>query len=108
MKRIYVNETWRLRCHLCEYNCAFANSGEEDMVKALKGKPFFPRKQLFVKDDRLCGFVLLGNVDRAGIYTALVREKRPLSSLDFEAVKQSPGLLPFGAQYRGQTLGGVV
>lgn len=65
-------------------------------------------KRLFIKDDRLCGFLLLGNVDRAGIYTALIREKRPLSSLDFEAVKKSPGLLPFGAQYRGQKLGGVV
>lgn len=65
-------------------------------------------KRLFIKDDRLWGFLLLGNVERAGIYTALIREQRPLSSLDFEAVKKSPGLLPFGAQYRGQTLGGVV
>lgn len=38
MKRIYVNEKWCLGCHLCEYECAFANSGETDMVKALKGK----------------------------------------------------------------------
>lgn len=43
MKRIYVNEKWCLGCHLCEYNCAFANSGETDMVKALKGKTVFPR-----------------------------------------------------------------
>lgn len=43
MKRVYVNEEWCLGCHLCEYNCAFANSGESDMIKALKGKPIFPR-----------------------------------------------------------------
>ncbi len=43
MKRVYVNEEWCLGCHLCEYNCAFANSGETDMVKALKGKPIYPR-----------------------------------------------------------------
>ncbi len=43
MKRIYVNEEWCIGCHLCEYNCAFANSGIKDMVKALKGKPVFPR-----------------------------------------------------------------
>lgn len=36
MKRIYVNEQWCLGCHLCEYYCAFANSGKDDMVKALK------------------------------------------------------------------------
>lgn len=43
MKRVYVNEEWCLGCHLCEYNCAFANSGETNMVNALKGKPIFPR-----------------------------------------------------------------
>lgn len=39
MKRIYVKEEWCLGCHLCEYNCAFANSGKPDMTEALKGKP---------------------------------------------------------------------
>ncbi len=43
MKRIYVNEKWCLGCHLCEYNCAFANSGMKDMVLALKDKKIFPR-----------------------------------------------------------------
>ena len=43
MKRVYVNEEWCLGCHLCEYNCAYANSGLKDMVLALKGKPLFPR-----------------------------------------------------------------
>ena len=43
MKRVYVNEKWCLGCHLCEYICAFANSGETDMVKALKGVQINPR-----------------------------------------------------------------
>lgn len=43
MKRVYVREAWCLGCHLCEYNCAYANSGIRDMVKALKGKPLYPR-----------------------------------------------------------------
>ncbi|MBO5458277.1 MAG: 4Fe-4S binding protein [Clostridia bacterium] len=43
MKRVYVNEAWCLGCHLCEYNCAFANSHLPDMVTALKGKTIFPR-----------------------------------------------------------------
>lgn len=43
MKRVYVNEEWCLGCHLCEYNCAYANSGEKDMVLACKGKPIAPR-----------------------------------------------------------------
>ena len=43
MKRVYVNEEWCLGCHLCEYYCAFANSGMSDMALALKGKPIYPR-----------------------------------------------------------------
>lgn len=43
MKRVYVNEKWCLGCHLCEYNCAFANSGETDMVRALKDVKIHPR-----------------------------------------------------------------
>ncbi len=43
MKRVYVNEEWCLGCHLCEYNCAFANSGLSDMALALKGRPIYPR-----------------------------------------------------------------
>ena len=43
MKRVYVNEEWCLGCHLCEYNCAFANSHLPDMALALKGKPIYPR-----------------------------------------------------------------
>ena len=49
MKRVYVNEDWCLGCHLCEYNCAFANSGEKDMALALKGKPI--RSRIRVEGD---------------------------------------------------------
>ena len=49
MKRVYVNEKWCLGCRLCEYNCAFANSGETDMVKALKDKDISPR--IHVEED---------------------------------------------------------
>ena len=43
MKRVYVNEKWCLACHLCVYYCAFANSGKDDMVKALKNININPR-----------------------------------------------------------------
>ena len=49
MKRVYVNEELCLGCHLCEYNCAFANSGMKNMALALKGKKIYPR--IRVEDD---------------------------------------------------------
>lgn len=42
MKRIYVNEKWCLGCHLCEYNCAFAATGETNMARALKDMKIRP------------------------------------------------------------------
>lgn len=46
MKRIYVNEDWCLGCHLCEYYCAFANSGQTDMARALKDLTINPNIRL--------------------------------------------------------------
>jgi carbon-monoxide dehydrogenase iron sulfur subunit len=46
MKRVYVQEKWCLGCHLCEYYCAFANSDQNDMVKALKGHKVRARIQI--------------------------------------------------------------
>ena len=43
MKKVYVNEQWCLGCHLCEYYCAFANSGKSSMIKALKDRHIAPR-----------------------------------------------------------------
>ena len=50
MKRVYDNEKWCLGCHLCEYNCAFANSGKDDMAK-LKGIKINPRIQVEEHED---------------------------------------------------------
>ncbi len=50
MKRIYVNEKWCLGCHLCEYYCAFANSDEDDMAKALKDMEIRPRIRIEERD----------------------------------------------------------
>ena len=65
-------------------------------------------KKLFAKGGYLTGFILVGDVARAGIYTAMIRNRTPLSSIDFETVKHNPSLLPFGKAYRAQKLGGVV
>lgn len=43
MKRVYVNEKWCLGCHLCEYYCAFADTGQDDMARSLKGMKINPK-----------------------------------------------------------------
>ena len=65
-------------------------------------------KKLFAKDGVLTGFILVGDVARAGIYTSLIRERTPLSAIDFDAICREPSLLPFGKDYRAKKLGGAV
>lgn len=64
-------------------------------------------KKLVYADDRLKGYILIGKVDRAGIYTAMIREKTPLSSLDFELIKDKPQLMAFSHKERAKILGGA-
>lgn len=65
-------------------------------------------RRLFTKDGYLTGFILIGDVARAGIYTALIREKRPLAELNFDLLKKSPTFLAYSKEKRGHFFGGVV
>ena len=80
--------------------------GEDCQVFAEKGADFI--KKLYVKNDRLVGYILLGNVDRAGIYTSLIREGTALSALNFDLLTRLPALAAFPAEHRKAVLGGVV
>lgn len=63
-------------------------------------------KKLVWHDDLLRGFILIGNVERAGIYTSLIRRKTPLSSIDFDLIKDKPQLMAFTKEVRRLELGG--
>lgn len=64
-------------------------------------------KMLVTKDNLLKGYIMIGDVSRAGIYTKLIREQIPLDSVDFELMKEKPQLMAFSAAERKQQLGGV-
>ena len=50
VKKVYVNEKWCLGCHLCEYYCAFAETNEKDMARALKDIKINPKINIEEKD----------------------------------------------------------
>lgn len=79
---------------------------------AYEGECFISRdgglKKLFYKDKRLAGFIIIGDTAAAGIYTALIREKTPLESIDFDLICQKPTLMAFSKEKRAELLGGVV
>jgi len=65
-------------------------------------------KRLFYGNNKLNGYILIGNVDKAGIYTSLIRERTPIDSIDFALICEKPGLMAFSREDRTVWLGGVV
>jgi len=63
-------------------------------------------KKLFYSDNKLNGYILIGDVEKAGIYTSLIRERTPLDSIDFPLVCEKPGLMAFTKEERNVKLGG--
>lgn len=83
----------------------YSNDGKAEMIEE-KGDNTI--KRFFIKDSRLIGFILIGAVKSAGIYTNLVRNQTNLSEIDIEMLIKAPNLILFGEKYRRKTLRGVV
>jgi NAD(P)H-nitrite reductase large subunit len=96
-KGIAMNAIGFFGCHVVT---AGVYEGEDYTISSNSGY-----KRLFYKDDRLMGYIMVGDIMRAGIYTALIREQTPLSSLDFELIKTRPQLMAFSSAERGRKLG---
>ena len=65
-------------------------------------------KKLFIKDDKLVGFILIGNIERAGIYTALIRDKTDLNTVDKNLLLKEPQLMAFTEEARRSKLARTV
>ena len=65
-------------------------------------------KRFFIKDGLLHGFILIGDIDRAGIYTAMIREKTPLETIDFDLLKKVATNAAFSVAQRKKKFGGEV
>lgn len=65
-------------------------------------------RRLYIKDGKLAGYIIIGDVNRAGIYTSLVREKTPLDEININKLKKNPSLAIFLPDKRRKKLGGVV
>lgn len=63
-------------------------------------------KKLVTKDNELKGFILMGDVKRAGIYTYMIKWHMPIDECDFELLKDKPQLMAFTREYRNEKLAG--
>lgn len=70
-----------------------------------RGEPIVSRtadsfKKFYVEDNRLRGYIVIGDCQRGGIYTDLIREEIDLSTLDFAGLMAEPTLSAFAPASR--------
>ena len=56
----------------------------------------------------LKGYILMGDVARAGIYTSMIKERIDLGDVDIEMLKDKPEMMMFGKARREEKLGGII
>lgn len=61
-------------------------------------------KKFYIEDNVLRGFIVLGECQRGGIYTDLIREQIDLSTLDFDGLMKEPKLSAFTQRDRFEKL----
>ena len=82
--------------------------GKEDGGELYEEKSEGTLKRFFTKDGYLTGFILIGDTERAGIYTSLIREKTPLDTINFELLKKVATSAAFSSETRRKKFGGIV
>lgn len=65
-------------------------------------------KKLIFRDNKLKGYILLGDVARAGIYTGIIKEGLDLSEVDENLLKEKPQMMMFSKERREEKLGGIL
>ena len=81
---------------------------EQDDGEIIEEKGENTIKRLYIKNGMLTGYIIIGKVEQAGIYTSLIRDKVPLSEIDMELLKKNPSLAMFSSEICGKKLGGVL
>lgn len=64
-------------------------------------------KKLVIKDNKLVGYIMIGDILRAGIYTRLIREQIPLDEVDYELMLSRPAEMIFPKAVRANDVGGA-
>lgn len=64
-------------------------------------------KKLVFRDNTLKGYILMGDIKRAGIYTSMIKERIELDEVDVEMLKDKPQMMMFGKARREEKLGGI-
>ncbi len=85
---------------------AVPDEEEYEILSALdEGAPSY--KKIVLKGDRIVGAIFIGQIDRAGIITGLIKERISVSSFKELLLTEDFGLLSLPAEYRKHVVSGL-
>jgi NAD(P)H-nitrite reductase large subunit len=76
---------------------------QDDNTVEIK-KIFKPDQNLYrkivIEDDRIIGVIMIGNIERAGIYSGLIKNKIDLSGVKENIFREDFGIIHLPAEYK--------
>jgi NADPH-dependent 2,4-dienoyl-CoA reductase/sulfur reductase-like enzyme len=87
-------------------SCGVVNPPDDAFEVLSRGEENRYRK-FVILDGRLVGFVLVGDVEKAGLFVHLIRERFPLHSLKDKLLDERFGLVALPAEYRKHLVQGA-
>ena len=76
------------------------SGGEDYEVLSKKDERNNFYRKIVLKNNRIVGAIFLGKIERAGIFSGLIKDKIDVSSLKDELLSDEFGLLVLPAEYR--------
>ncbi len=76
------------------------NPSEDDGCDVRVASNAVSYAKFVIRNDRLVGYILLNRPENAGVYTALIEQGTPLSSLEEDVLERAPLNLDFPADAR--------
>jgi len=80
-------------------NIEDSENNDYEIIRDLK-KEIKTYKKIVIQDDKIIGLILLGNIDRAGIYGGLIKNKIDISQIKANLIKEDFGIIELPANYK--------
>ena len=94
-------------CDLPTISVGLANeSGEAYEVLAVRNPERRTYRKVVLRDNRIVGLILIGDIDRAGIFTGLIENKIDVSAIKHLLLAEEFGLLSLDSEYRKHMVNG--
>ncbi len=81
-------------------SAVYEDNGQKFEVLSQSDPDNYSYRKIVISNNRIVGLILLGNIERAGIYAGLIKNKIDIGSIKEHIIKEDFGLIQLPANYR--------